>query len=126
MNQAIVTDDDLDASLSNDQESSIDQNIDNISLSSIDEDTSIIYEDIDEDISKDTEINNEDEELQDNKTYDLTEALPLKHYEESDSDVNENDEYSFTRQSLDESCDQQDESIEKDKNEGAYRRSKLR
>ena len=97
---------------SNDQGSSFDQNNDNISLPSIDEDTSIIYGDIDEDISEDIEINNEDEELQDNKTYDLTEALPLEHYEESDSDVNENDEYSFIRQSLDEGCDQQDELVE--------------
>ena len=58
---------------------------DNMSLSSIDEDTSIIYEDIDEDILEDTEINNEDEELQDNKMYHLTEALPLDHYEERTS-----------------------------------------
>ena len=68
--------------MSNDQGSSIDQNNDNISLSSIDEDTSIIYEDIDEDIPKDTEINKEDEELQDNRTYDLTEYPPLECYEE--------------------------------------------
>ena len=77
--QAIVTDDDLDTSLSYDQGSSIDQNNDNISLSSINEDTSIIYEDIDEDISEDTEINNEDEELKYNKMCDLTEVLPLEH-----------------------------------------------
>ena len=70
--------------MSNDQGSSIDQNNDNNLLSSI------------EDISKGTEINNEDEELQNNKTYYLTEALPLEHYEESDSDVNENDEHSST------------------------------
>ena len=82
--------------MSNDQGSSIDQNNDNNLLSSIDENTSIIYEDIVEDISKGTEINNEDKELQNNKTYDLTEALPLEHYEESDSDVNENDEHSST------------------------------
>ena len=105
--------------MSDDQESSIDQNKDNISLSSIDEDTSVIYEDIDEDISK-------DEEIQDNKTYDLTEAIPLEHYEENDSDANENDEYSSIHQSLDEDRDQQDESIEKDENEGAYHRSNLR
>ena len=53
--------------MSNDQGLSIDQNNDNISLSTIDEDTSIIYKDMDEDISKYTEINNEDEKLQDNK-----------------------------------------------------------
>ena len=82
IDQAIVTDDDLDTSLFNNQGSNIDQNNDNISLSSIDEDTSIIYEDIDEDIPKDTEINKEDEELQDNRTYDLTEYLPLECYEE--------------------------------------------
>ena len=52
INQAIVTDNDLDTSLSDDQESSVEQNNDIISLSSIDEDTSIIYEDIDENISK--------------------------------------------------------------------------
>ena len=77
--QAIVTGDDLDTSLSYDQGSSIDQNNDNISLSSINEDTSIIYEDIDEDISEDTKINNEDEELKYNKMCDLTEVLPLEH-----------------------------------------------
>ena len=77
--QAIVTGDDLDTSLSYDQGSSIDQNNDNISLSSINEDTSIIYEDIDEDISEDTQINNEDEELKYNKMCDLTEVLPLEH-----------------------------------------------
>ena len=126
INQAIVTDDDLDTSLSDGKESSIDQNNDIISLSSIDEDTLVIYEDIGEDISKDTEINNEDEEIQDNKTYDLTEALPLEHYEENDSGINENDEHSSIHQSLDEDRDQQDESLEKDKNEGAYRRSNLR
>ena len=126
INQAIVTDDDLDTSLSDDQESSVEQNNDIISLSSIDEDTSIIYEDIDEDISKDIEINNEDEEIQDNKTYDLTEALPLGYYEENDSDIDENYEHSSIHHSLDEDRDQQDESLEKDKNEGAYRRSNLR
>ena len=105
--------------MSDDQESSIDQNNDNISLSSIDEDTSVIYEDIDEDFSK-------DEEIQDNKAYDLTEAIPLEHYEENDSGINENDEHSSIHQSLDEDHDQQDESIEKDKDEGAYRRSNLR
>ena len=77
--QAIVTGDDLDTSLSYDQGSSIDRNNDNISLSSINEDTSIIYEDIDEDISEDTKINNEDEELKYNKMCDLTEVLPLEH-----------------------------------------------
>ena len=75
--------------MSNDQGLSIDQNNDNISLSTIDEDTSIIYKDMDENISKYTEINNEVEKLQDNKTYDLTEALLLEHYEESASDFNE-------------------------------------
>ena len=105
--------------MSDDQESSFDQNNDNITLSSIDEDTLVIYEDIEEDISKDTEIKNEDEELQDNKTYDLTEALPLEHYEENDSENNENDEHSFIHQPLDEDSDQLDESLEKDKNEGA-------
>ena len=118
IDQAIVTDDDLDTSLSDDQESSFDQNNDNITLSSIDEDTSVIYEDIDEDISKDTEINDEDEEIQDNKTYDLTEALPLEYY-------NENDEHSSIHQTLDEDSDQLDESLEKIKNEGAYHRSNL-
>ena len=63
IDQAIVTDDDLDTSLSNDQGLSIDQNNDNISLSTIDEDTSIIYKDMDEK----TKRNNEDEKLQDNK-----------------------------------------------------------
>ena len=59
--------------------SNIDQNNNDISLSSIDEETAVIYEDIEEDISdpsanfseKDIEINNEDEEVQYNKTYDL-------------------------------------------------------
>ena len=63
--------------------SNIDQNNNDISLSSIDEETSVIYEDIEEDISdpstnfseKDIEINNEGEEVQYNKTYDLTEDL---------------------------------------------------
>ena len=94
--------------MSDDQESIIDQNNDNISLSSIDEDTSVIYEDIDEDISKNTELNNEDEELQDNKTYDLTEALPLEHYEENDSEKNENNEHISIHQSLDKDRDHQD------------------
>ena len=85
--------------MSGDQGSSIDQNNDNISLSSIDEDTSIIYEDIDKDISKDTEINKGDEELQDNKTYALTEALKLENHDESDYDVNGNNKYSSTYQS---------------------------
>jgi len=49
--------------LSSDQGSSIDQNNDNISLSIIDEDTSIIYEDIDEYISEDTDINNKVEKI---------------------------------------------------------------
>ena len=133
----MFTIDDLNISFSNDQGSSIDQNNDNISLSSIDEDNSIIYEDIDEDISEDTEIKNEDEEMQNNKTYHLNEALPLEHYEENDYNVNENDEHSSTYQSLDEEYDQQDELLEKystienkvwcngssfiDKNEGVYR-----
>ena len=109
----MFTIDDLNISFSNDQGSSIDQNNDNISLSSIDEDNSIIYEDIDEDISEDTEIKNEDEEMQNNKTYHLNEALPLEHYEENDYNVNENDEHSSTYQSLDEDYDQQDELLEK-------------
>ena len=100
--------------MSDDQGSSIDQNNDNISLSSIDEDTSIINEDMDEDILKDNEINNEDEELQYNKTYDLTEDLLLEHYEEMDSNINEINELSSTHQSLDEDFDQQDELLEKD------------
>ena len=50
----------------------------------------------------------------------------MEHYEEHDSDINENDEHSYTHQSLDENHDQQNESIGKDKNEGAYRRSNLR
>ena len=73
--------------MSDDQESSIDQNNDNISLSIIDEDTLVVYEDIDEKNSK-------DEEVQDDKTYDLTEAIPLEHYEENYSDANENNEHS--------------------------------
>ena len=60
--------------------------------------------------------NNEEEEMQDNNTYDLTEALPLEHYEENNSEINENDEHSPTRQSLDDNRDQQDELLEKDKN----------
>ena len=84
--------------LSDDQKSSIDQNNDNTSLLSIDEDTSVIYEDINEDSSK-------DEEIQDNKTYDLTEAIPLEHYEENDSDANENNEHNSIHQSLDEGRD---------------------
>ena len=63
--------------------------------------------------------------MQDNKTYDLTEALPSEHYEENDSNINKNDEHSSTHQSLDENHDQQNESIEKDKNEGTYRRSNV-
>ena len=114
LDQVIVNGDDLDISLSNDQGSSIDQNNDSILLSSINEDTLIIHEDIDDNISKDTKINNEDEKVQDDTTYDLTEALQLKHYEESYSDVNENDEHSSTRQSLDKDFDQQDEFLEKD------------
>ena len=50
----------------------------------------------------------------------------MEHYEENDSDINENGEHSSTHQSLDENHDQKNESIEKDKNEGAYRRSNLR
>ena len=77
-------------------------------------------------MSNNDEINNEDEKLRYNKTYDLNEALPLEHYEENDSEINENDEHSSTRQSLDEDRDQQNELLEKNKNEGAYRRSNLR
>ena len=132
IDQTIITDDDLDILLSDDQQSSIEQNNDIISLSSIDEDNSSSYEDIDEDdvidgdISKNDETNNEDKKLQYDKMYDLTEALPLEHYEENNSEINENDEHSPTRQSLDDDRDQQDELLEKDKNEGAYRRSNLR
>ena len=50
----------------------------------------------------------------------------MEYYEDNDSDINENDEHSYTHQSLDEIHDQQDESLEKYKNEGAYRRSNLR
>ena len=50
----------------------------------------------------------------------------MEHYEENYSDANENDEYNSIHQSLDEYRDQQDESLEKDKNEGAYHRSNLR
>ena len=50
----------------------------------------------------------------------------MEHYEENDSEINENDEHSSTRQSLDEDRDQQNELLEKNKNEGAYRRSNLR
>ena len=129
IDQTIITDDDLDISLSDDQESSVEQNNDIIALSSIDEDNSSKNtekdDDIDEDLSKIDETNN-GEKLHYNKTYDLTEALPLEHYEENDSDINENDEHSSTHQSLDEDRDQQDELLEKDKNEGAYRRSNLR
>ena len=63
IDQVIVTATDLATSLSSDQGSSIDQNNDNISLSIIDEDTSIIYEDIDEYISEDTDINNKVEKI---------------------------------------------------------------
>ena len=49
IDQAIITDDDLDISLSDDQESSIEQNNDIVSLSSIDEDNSSSYEDTDAD-----------------------------------------------------------------------------
>ena len=125
----MITDDDLDISLSNDQESSIEQNDDIISLSMIDEDNSSKNidedDDIDEDLSNNNETNNE-EKLQYNKTYDLTEALPLEQYEENDSDINGNNEHSLTHQSLDEDLDRQDELLEKDKDEGAYRRSNLR
>ena len=75
--------------MSDDQELSVEQNNDIVSLSSIDEDNSRSYEDIDKDFSKNDETNNEDdvtnnedEKWQYNKTYDLTEALPLEHYEE--------------------------------------------
>ena len=119
--------------MSDDQELSVEQNNDIVSLSSIDEDNSRSYEDIDKHFSKndetnneDDETNNEDEKLQYNKTYDLTEALPLECYEENDYDINENDEHSSTPQSSDEDHDQHDELLEKDKNEGAYRRSNLR
>ena len=101
--------------MSDDQELSVEQNNDIVSLSSIDEDNSRSYEDIDKDFSKndetnneDDETNNEDEKLQYNKTYDLTEALLLEHYEETDSDTNGNNEHSSTHQSLDEDSDQQD------------------
>ena len=130
IDQTMITDDDLDISLSNDQESSIEQNDDIISLSMIDEDNSSKHidedGDIDEDLSNNDETNNENEQLQYNMTYDLTEDLPLEHYEENDSDINENDEHSSTYQLLDKDRDQQDELLEKDKNEGAYRRSNLR
>ena len=45
----MITDDDLDISLFDDQESIVEQNSDIISLSSIDEDNSSSYEDIDAD-----------------------------------------------------------------------------
>ena len=51
----------------------------------------------DETNNEDDETNNEDDKLQYNKTYDLTEALPLEHYEENDSDINENNEHSCRR-----------------------------
>ena len=102
--------------------SNIDQNNNDISLSSIDEETSVIYEDIEEDISdpstnfseKDIEINNEDEELQYNKTFDLTEDLSLNHYKESESSVDEYDDHSSTYQSLHEDCDQLGELLDED------------
>ena len=58
-------------------------------------------------MSNNDETNNE-EKLQYNKTYDLTEALPLEHYEEDDSDINGNNKHSSTHQSLDEDRDQQE------------------
>ena len=108
IDQAIITDDDLDISLSDYQESSIEKNNDIISLSSIDENNSSSYEDKDEYFSKkdetnneddetnnkDDEINNEVEKFQYNKTYNLTEALPLEHYEENDYDINKTQFYS--------------------------------
>ena len=101
--QAIITDDDLDISLSDDQESSVEQNNNIVSLSSIDEDNSSKNidedDDIDEDLSNNDEINNEDEKLQYNKTYDVTEALPLEHYEKNDFEINEKDEQSSTHRS---------------------------
>ena len=42
------------------------------------------------------DTNNEDDKLQYNKTYDLTEALPLEHYEENYSEINVDDEHSST------------------------------
>ena len=105
IDQVIVTDDDLDTSLSN-EEINNELNNDIIPWLSIDKYTSIIREDIDGDISKDTEIKNKDEQLQDNEVYNSTVVLPLKHHEENDSVVNENDEYSSTHQSLDEDYDQ--------------------
>ena len=49
IDQVMITDDGLDISLSDDQESIVEQNSDIISLSSIDEDNSSSYEDIDAD-----------------------------------------------------------------------------
>ena len=60
IDQVIVTDDDLDTSLSN-EEINNELNNDIIPWLSIDKYTSIIREDIDGDISKDTEIKNKDE-----------------------------------------------------------------
>ena len=50
----------------------------------------------------------------------------MEHYEENDYENNENDEHISIHQTLDEDSDQIDESLEKDKNEGAYHRSNLR
>ena len=55
---------------------------------------------------------NQNEKLQYNKTYDLTEALPLEYYKENYSDINESNEHSSTHQLLDEGRDQQDEVLE--------------
>ena len=50
----------------------------------------------------------------------------MEHYEENNSEINENDVHSSTHQSLDENRDQQNKLLEKDMNEGVYRRSNLR
>ena len=50
----------------------------------------------------------------------------MEHYVENDFEINGNDEHGYIHQPLDEDRDQLDESLEKDKNEGAYRRSNLR
>ena len=50
----------------------------------------------------------------------------MEHYEENDSDIDENNEHSSTHQSLGEDRDQQEELLEKFENEGAHRRSNLR
>ena len=50
----------------------------------------------------------------------------MEYYKENYSDINESNEHSSTHQLLDEGRDQQDEVLEKGKNEGAYRISNLR